>query len=208
MSRALVAVLVFLGIAVVLGLPASPASAHERREVGRYVLVVGWNVEPTFANAANALFLKVEDAETEQGVAGLDETLQAEIIVGGGAQKKDLPLEAHAEEPGVYLSPVIPTAAGDYTFRIFGTIDGQAVDESFSSGPETFESVEDAAELQFPDTPPSNAAIQRSLDDLSAQVADLDSGSSDTALILAIIGIAAGAVGIGAGAFALARRSG
>ena len=39
---------------------------------------------------------------------------------------------------------------GDYTFRIYGTIDGTEIDESFTSGPETFGAVEDPAPLQFP----------------------------------------------------------
>jgi len=75
------------------------------------------------------------------------------------------------------------------------------VDESFSSGPETFDSVEDVSELQFPDKVPSNA-------ELSDQIANLDTvgGDSDTPTILAIIGIVAGVIGIGVGALAMAQR--
>lgn len=185
-----------------VSLRSGTVMAHEEREVGNYIFVVGWAVEPTSVDSINSLFLKVEDNESGQGVQGLEETLQAEVMVGGGAQKKPLPLEASDEEPGVYGSPIVPTRTGDYTFRIYGTVGDQELDESFSSGPETFETVEDVAELQFPDHVPSNA-------DLSAQIAALHSGGgsdSDTATILAIIGIVAGGIGIGVGAFALAQR--
>ncbi len=202
-----VAVVVAAIIGVILSgvvAEAPPSFAHERREVGDYVLEVGWAIEPTAVEAPNSLFLVIEDKDSGEGVSDLEETLEAEIIARGGARTKPLPLEPSDEEPGIYGSPVIPTQAGDYTFRIFGTIEGQTIDESFSSGPETFDSVEDVTELQFPQELPSNA-------DLSAQIAELDGGGgdSDTATILAIIGIIAGAVGIGVGAYALAaRRSG
>jgi len=188
---------------------APPTFAHETREVGDYVFEIGWAIEPTAVEAPNSLFLVIEDKDSGGGVPDLEETLEAEIIAGGGAQTKALPLEPSGEEPGIYGSPLIPTQAGDYTFRIFGTIEGQTIDESFSSGPETFETVEDVAELQFPDQVPSNADLQASIDDLSAQIASLDSGGgsdSDTATMLAIIGIVAGVIGIGVGGFAIAQR--
>ncbi len=189
---------------VAMSLPSGTVMAHEKREVGKYTFVVGWAIEPTAVDSPNSLFLMIQDKDSGEGIPDLEEALEAEIIVGGGAQTKPLPLTGSDEEPGVYGSPIVPTRAGDYTFRIFGTIDGQAVDESFSSGPETFDTVEDVTELQFPDQVPSNA-------DLSAQIANLDTGGSDsdTAVILAILGIVAGAVGIGVGGYALAaRRSG
>ena len=200
MWRLSILTIAFLALAAVSLLPAS-VMAHEEREVGNYVFEIGWAVEPAVSGTPNSLFLKIENMESTEGVAGLEETLQAEVIVGGGAQTKPLPLEASGEEPGVYGSPIVPTRAGDYTFRIFGTIEDQEVDESFSSGPETFDSVEDVSELQFPDKVPSNA-------ELSDQIANLDTvgGDSDTTLFLAIIGIAAGVIGIAVGALAMAQR--
>jgi hypothetical protein len=61
-----------------------------------------------------------------------------------------LPLSPLFGEPGGYRSVFFPTAPGDYTFRIYGTIDGTEIDESFTSGPETFSPVADPAPLQFP----------------------------------------------------------
>jgi hypothetical protein len=197
--------------------------AHEHRAVGNYEFVVGWLNEPALAYEPNGLDFRVTffpngvPSEEEEGTAaeeegqpveGLEETLQAEIIAGGGAATRELTLEPAFGEEGAYESVLIPTVPGDYTFRIFGEIEGQQIDESFTSGPETFSVIEDTAELQFPEQLPTNADLQASIDDLSAQIADLDSGGSesDTAMILAIVGIIAGVIGIGVGGFALAQR--
>jgi hypothetical protein len=47
---------------------------------------------------------------------------------------------------------VIPVTPGDYAFHVYGTINGENVDETFTPGPETFSSVEDRAALEFPST--------------------------------------------------------
>lgn len=191
----------------------SPSLAHEHRAVGNYEFVVGWLTEPALAYEPNGLSLRItffpngvpeaesEEAEAEgQPVEGLEQTLQAEIIAGGGAQTKELTLEPAFNDPGHYASTIIPSAPGDYTFRVFGDLEGQQIDEEFTSGPETFSVIEDVGELQFPERLPSNA-------DLSEQIANLDTGGdSDTATILAVIGIIVGAVGIGVGGYALAAR--
>jgi len=207
-----------VGIAITGGLLSpDPALAHEHRAVGNYEFVVGWLNEPALAYEPNGLDLRVSffpngvpeiteenEAEAEaaaQPVEGLEETLEAEIIVGGGAKTMPLTLEPAFGEEGAYEATLIPTMPGDYSFHIFGKIEDQEVDETFSSGPETFSPIEDVSELQFPDKPPSNAELQASIDDAG--------GDSDTALILAIVGIVAGIIGIGVGGFALTtRRSG
>jgi hypothetical protein len=141
---------------------ASPlaAEAHETRPIadGKYQIVVGFMNEPVFAGDKSGLEFWVTEtsaatpaAGEEEGapVEGLEETLQAEVIYED--QTMELPLTAKWDEPGGYYSVFFPTASeGDYTFRIYGTIDGTDVDESFTSGPETFGPVEDPAPLQFP----------------------------------------------------------
>jgi hypothetical protein len=134
-------------------------SAHETRDVlgGKYHLVVGFLDEPAYTGFKNSLDLRVTDnalptpaaGETAtNGVEGLESTLQVEIIYGD--QKKTLTLEPRFRTPGAYNAWVIPMAAGDYTFHIFGTINGEAIDENFTSSPEGFGAVEDAASIQFP----------------------------------------------------------
>jgi hypothetical protein len=141
------------------------ASAHEQRDVdgGKYTFVVGFLNEPAVTGVWNSLDLRVaantgaaatpaagggDEALTGTPVEGLESTLQVEIIYGD--QKKTLTLEPRFGEAGAYNAYVIPTAAGDYSFHIFGTINGDAIDETFTSSPEGFSSVEDAANYQFP----------------------------------------------------------
>jgi len=143
-------------------------SAHEHREVGNYEFVVGFINEPavseelnglslrvTQAQAANAAATPVGDAATpasaepaQVGVEGLESTLQAEVIYGD--QKMALTLSPAWQDPGAYQSWFIPMQAGDYSFHIWGEINGQQVDETFTSSPEGFDSVQDRSTLQFP----------------------------------------------------------
>lgn len=205
-------------LAAIIGITLSgvssgtPASlAHEHRAVGNYEFVVGWLNEPALAYEPNGLSLRItlfpngvpeegdEAAEAEgQPVERLEETLQAEIIAGGGAQTKELTLEPAFNDPGHYESVIIPTVPGDYTFHVFGDLEGQQIDESFTSGPETFSVIEEVSELQFPEqlpAPSSNGSASAS-----------ESSSDDTARILGIIGIIIGVVGLGVGGLAVAAR--
>ena len=138
------------------------AEAHETRTIadGQYQIVVGFMNEPVFAGDKSGLEFWVTEAvaatpgagdEEAEGapVEGLEESLQAEVIYED--QTMALPLTAKWDEPGGYYSVFFPTAAeGDYTFRIYGDINGAEIDESFTSGPETFGPIEDPAPLRFP----------------------------------------------------------
>jgi hypothetical protein len=215
-------------LAAIIGLAASgvftdtpPSLAHESRAVGNYELVVGFIGEPAFAYEKSGLEFFVthypqgvpaegEHAEGEgpEGtpVEGLEETLEAEIIAGGGAATKPLPIEASFGQPGAYESHLIITDPGEYTFRIFGEIEGQQIDESFTSGPETFGPLEDPQDIQFPELLAAPAVEGESG---SESASSESSSSDDTARILGIVGIIVGVVGLGAGVIAVAasRRS-
>ena len=78
---------------------------------------------------------------------GLDQTLTAEVVFGD--QTMALPLTP-GEEPGSYESVFFPMAEGDYTFRLSGQIEGNPIDESFTSSPEGFDSVQSRESLEFP----------------------------------------------------------
>ena len=73
--------------------------------------------------------------------------------------------------PGDYRAFFFPTAPGNYTFQFTGTIGSQKVDESFTSGPTTFSTVEDPASAQFPVKAPSNAQLAQRLEAQSGRVA-------------------------------------
>ena len=131
------------------------ASAHEHRNVAnnKYVMIVGFLDEPAFAGLKNGLDLRVQTAppsanQTGQPVTGLDKTLKAEAIFGD--QKLALTLTPRFQVPGAYDGVFFPMKPGDYTFHITGTIDGSPVDETFTSSPNTFSSVEDPTPLELP----------------------------------------------------------
>ncbi|GIW04019.1 MAG: hypothetical protein KatS3mg059_0639 [Thermomicrobiales bacterium] len=110
--------------------------------------------------------------------------MQAEVIYGD--QKMALPLEPRWRDPGAYASYFYPMAAGDYSFHIWGTINGEQVDETFTSGPETFGPVEERIEF------PKQAASANS-------VAGSISGETDRTGSFAaglIAGIGLGAIGL------------
>jgi hypothetical protein len=150
------------GIALGGALLVAPemVEAHETRVIGdgKYQIVVGFMNEPVFAGDKSGLEFWITEvptatpaaAEVTEGtpVEGLTEMLQAEVIFGD--QAMELPLEATFNEPGGYGSVFFPMEPGDYTFRIYGTIGDTEIDESFTSGPETFSVVADPAPLQFP----------------------------------------------------------
>jgi hypothetical protein len=202
--------------ALVAGALASSNSAlaHEHRAVGNYGFVVGFLNEPAVAEEPNGLDLQVkyyangqvpgegdEAAEAAgQPVEGLDQTLKAEVIVGGGAKKMDLTLEPAFNNPGAYEAHFIPTASGDYTFHITGKVQDKNIDETFTSSPEGFSSVDARDDLEFPDKLPSAAALQAAINNNSS------SSSDDTARAIAIIGIIVGIIGVAVGGIALATR--
>ncbi len=146
--------------ALFLALPGG-ADGHETRTIadGTYEIVVGFMNEPVFAGDKSGLEFWVTEVaaatpaagEDTEGtpVEGLAETLQAEVIHGD--QTMELPLTAKWDEPGGYYSVFFPTESeGDYTFRIFGAIGATEIDETFTSGPETFGPVADPEPLRFP----------------------------------------------------------
>jgi len=153
-----------LVVAVAASLTGSQASAHEVRVIGdgQYEVVVGFLEEPAFVGEKNGLDLRVSkvpvageaspvpaDAESANTpVEGLEATLQAEVIYGD--QRLALTLDTVYNEAGAYASYFFPMAEGDYSFHVFGTIEGVAVDETFTSGPDTFGAIQ--PRLEFPTT--------------------------------------------------------
>ncbi len=109
-SVALCAVL--FGLLLVGIVAPGEASAHERRELlgGKYRAVVGFLTEPAVQNQMNGLSLTVVDLreKTADGkdkpVEGLEKTLRAEVIVGGGAKTRALELEPVFGQPGAYAA--------------------------------------------------------------------------------------------------------
>ena len=168
-------------LAIAIGLVAltmTLTGAHERRDVanGQYRLVVGFLNEPAITGEQNGLSLRVSRIGGATGtplaspaaggtpaaaelapVEGLQDFIEAEVIYGD--QRMPLALSASFGDPGHYESIFFPMAAGDYSFRITGTIEDTPIDETFTSGLDTFSSVLPVEPLQFPKPAASPAAL-------------------------------------------------
>jgi hypothetical protein len=192
MRQIIRAVELFAAALMVSALLPAVAGAHESRDVadGQYRLVVGFLNEPVAVGDKSGLDLRVtkpvgesttpipEGEDAFAPVEGLETTLQAEVYYGD--QTLALTLEARFGQPGAYASWFYPNAAGTYSFRIFGAIEGVAIDETFTSGPDTFGDVEER--LLFPaDAAAAAPAVT------GAGTADLPGGTLGGVAIAAIV---------------------
>jgi hypothetical protein len=180
-SILLVAVLA-LGV-VVLG-PGS-AWAHEERTVGRFAFAVGFGTEPAYAGQENSVQLFLHDAATDRPIDDLGPTLRVQVEYQG-RKMPPLVMEPDFEigesgTPGDYRALFFPTRPGDYTFHLSGTVEGQAVDETFTSGPKTFSSVQDPADAEFPAKDPTAGELAQAVERLGPRVDRLVSGQNDAA---------------------------
>jgi hypothetical protein len=173
-----------LAATALLWVAGGSALAHGQTEVGDYELEIGFHNEPAYQGEPNGLDLFVTNTKTGEKVNGLEDTLQAEIIFG--SSKKEVTIEPQDELDGAYTASVIPTATGDYTWHIWGTIEDTPVDVSMTSSPDTFGSVEPKSELAFPAAEPSTVELQ-------AQAA----AAAQTARMALIAGLVGVVVGVG-----------
>jgi hypothetical protein len=183
-----------LGAVLTLVVGIGAAAAHEQRDVGDYTFTVGFLEEPVFTGQKSGLDLRV--AQGDQPVEGLEETLQAEVTFSG--QSRDLEISPVFGQPGAYRSVFFPTAAGPYSFHITGDVGGTPVDETFSSGPDTFGEVEDVAGGQFPVQYPATGDVVRD--------AEAGANAATTATIGLVLGGAGLLVGLVALGLTIARR--
>jgi hypothetical protein len=197
------------GLLAGLGLlGAQPASAHVEKDVGAYHFVVGWGTEPAYAGQLNSVQLVLTDRRTGKPVLDLGSGFRVTVVYG--SQKLSLALEPTFDPdtgfgtPGDYRAWLIPTAPGDYTLRFSGKIGMQNVDQSFTSGPTTFATVESPTSVQFPVRAPSTADLSQRLD---AQLPRLATSSDmSSARTLGVVSIVIGIVALALAGLAYARR--
>ena len=138
---------IFVCLALILNV--QPALAHESITVGDYTLEVGWLNEPPVVGQHNAVVVNVTTGD-EQPVEDIS-TLTLTISYGG--QQKTLTLQPVDEHsPGQYMSPVLPTVAGEYSVIFGGTLGGTAVEAETH-----VEEVQPAETLAFPSLDPAAA---------------------------------------------------
>ena len=152
-------------------LTISAVSAHEGREVGPYEIEFGWRVEPAYAGQMNGPEIGIIVSDTGEGFEGAETTLKIEVSFGPST--RELSLQPDSEEIGHYTADLIPTRPGDYTFRLFGMIGETEVDETFSAAEGQFSTIEPLTDLQFPDSTVNVVDLQAQIDELRAQIAEL-----------------------------------
>ena len=160
-------------IAVVVasfGILSTRAAAHETRMVGPYTFVVGWVGEPAVVGQSNGLDLTVTETAGGKAVEGLEKTLTAQVITGGGAKTRTLELAPDGDQPGHYTSGFVPTRVGDYTFHLSGMAGTTKIEEKFESGPNRFDPVTDIVGLEFPDQVPSTGDLAQQLSDANTKL--------------------------------------
>lgn len=164
------------------------ALAHTRVEIGPYVVVVGWLVEPPIVGERNALTVAI--TREDQPVEGAEATLNAEMLYAGRTFRVNLNPTA---TPGLYTAEIFPTVRGQYAVRLFGTLGDVAVDEVIEP-----EEVFPADRIQFPEAQPDPRALQEEITALESEL--------QTARVLAMAGLGVGALGLILAAFSLFRR--
>ena len=191
---------------LLIPLLAGPAAAHEAKTVGKYHFVVGFGDEPAYAGEKNSVQLLLADAK-DKPVTDLTNTLKV-AVTAGGAEPLQLTLEPFFEvgefgTPGDYRAFFIPTAPGSYRFHFTGTIKGQRIDQTFTSGPKTFSDIEDPGQVQYPAKQPTTGQLATRADRETARTnaalaAERNQARDEaaSARTLAVIGLIVGALGL------------
>ena len=167
------------------------AAAHETRNVGPYVFVVGWLDEPAFQGQPNAATVRITDPRSTPAkpVLEVNKTLAIKVFSGGLATPYTGTVRTVFGQPGLYALDVIPTASGGYKYQFTGKVEALDVNETFESGPGRFNDVEAASALQFPEKVPSGADLAAKLNDLQA--------TADQTRLIAIIAVVVGLAAVG-----------
>lgn len=170
---------------------SNTAAAHETRNVGPYVFVVGWLNEPAFQGQPNAATVRITDGRVTPAkpVLDVDKTLSIKVFSGGLVTPFTGAVRAVFGQPGLYALDVIPTVSGGYKYQLTGKVESLDVNETFESGPGRFNDVQSAASMQYPEQVPSGAELARRLNDLQA--------TADQARIFAIVAVVIGLATLG-----------
>ena len=200
---------------VLLLASAGPALAHEIRNVGRYQFTVGFGVEPAYLDQKNYVQFFLHDKGTGKPVTNLGDSLK--VAVEFGSQSLDLALEPGFDPDtglgtqGEYDAFFFPTAPGKYTVHFTGSIGGQKVDQSFTSGPTTFSEVEDPSPVEIPAKVPTVGEVGQLVQTQGQRLAAQASAAADdasSARTIGLVGVIVGALGLltAAAALVLATR--
>ncbi|MER3490440.1 MAG: hypothetical protein C4328_11260 [Meiothermus sp.] len=143
-----------LRLAVVALFTLIPALAHQRIEVGNYLLICGMRNEPSYTGMRSGLDLMirtkdgtpVEKAEKGLTIELISPTGTKYTYVGDGQYGSKSFWEAHGEK-GRYQSDWVLLTPGLWKVRVFGQIGETPIDVTFDS-PSTF-TVKDGKMLEL-----------------------------------------------------------
>jgi len=185
--------------ACVVLLGVSPAHAHAQKTVGSISFELGWGDEPAYSGFKNSVQFLPSDAKTGKPIVDLGDTMKVEVKFGD--QTKTLSFEPNFSvgefgEPGDYRAWIIPTRPGSYIFHLTGTVHGQKIDATLTSGEKTFDDLKEPLDVQFPAQDPSNAQLADKLERGLARGRDAASDKASKAAITAYIGIALGLIAL------------
>lgn len=177
---------------------ASPALAHEHRDVGRWSTDVGWVEEPAFVGLKNGVHFGITALggghdhadEGDEGIPVTNAKLTVAVIFGdrdGTPRTDPIPLVPVVGEPGVYRTSLIPTRVGTYTFHVVGTVGSRKFDQYYTSGEKTFASVESSTDLEFPERDPSRQELAARMTTTDATIAAIDTGTPKMLAIIALV---------------------
>ena len=174
LTRPLVVTLIVVSLSL---LATGLATAHTVKQIGPIKLEIGWQHEPTYVGEANGVQVIVTDSSA-QPITDLATDDIKVVVSTGGQQTAELTFDpgfdlAEGDGPlGQYNAPIMPTEPGDYTFHITGSIHGQNVDVTVTSGPDTFDTVRGTTDIQFPTKLPTVTEIVTRLDRVDARLAN------------------------------------
>jgi hypothetical protein len=174
-----------LGSAMLALLVVPVVTAHVHEDVGPFSLEIGWKVEPAYVGQPNAVQVTVHDAQA-QPVTDLGADDIKVVVDTADQTSQPLAFEpawdpTEGEGPlGEYDAALVPTAPGDYTFQITGTVRGQAVDITLKSSETTFDAVLGTSDAEFPVKLPTMAEVVTRLDRVDARIAGLQGGGGPT----------------------------
>lgn len=137
-----------LALGVLLAIAAAGhALAHDSKLVAgeRYRMSVGFIEEPIHTGERNGLDLAIRRAGEKETVPDLESGLKAEIIAPDGKTRQQMPIRPRYGHPGRYTFDVVLAQPGVYAVRVWGTLDGEAFDQTFQ-----LSEAKPLAELNFP----------------------------------------------------------
>ena len=199
-ARAWAIAVMAIGLAAV----ATPVAAHIVKQVGPYTVALGWVREPSYVGQLNAVQVVIKDAKGNP-VSDLGADDLKVVVSTAGQQSDPMSLAPTFDEdtglgiPGDYEAPLIPTAPGDYTFHVTGTIHSTKIDETATSSDTTFNAVVDPSDVQFPSKLPALADIATRVERVDARVQSQISAAGDakaSAQGALVAGLAVGGAGV------------